>query len=99
MKMASKSGWKSRVAQYLRSVQLAWPRAAHVSVRRGLFWHLKIDVEGNGTTQLSLLLAKDFITADEDVRLPNSSVALEESALVESGSDFDLYQCRVRGRR
>lgn len=55
--------------------------------------------EGGRATHLLVLVAKDFLAAAEDIRLLNSPVVLEKSALVEAGPDFDLYLCRVREYR
>lgn len=54
--------------------------------------------EGHRETFLPVLVAKDFLAADEDIRLLNSAVVLQKVSLVESGPDFDLYLCRTGGR-
>lgn len=53
--------------------------------------------EGHHETFLPVLVAKDFLAADEDIRLLNSAVVLQKVSLVESGPDFDLYLCRTGG--
>ncbi|MBI3149130.1 MAG: hypothetical protein HYZ17_11525 [Betaproteobacteria bacterium] len=52
--------------------------------------------EEDGAAHLSVFVPKDFLAADGGIRLLNSTIVLERTALVEAGPDFDRYLCRIR---